>query len=137
MSNVTVEPNDVLFNITGVPVARCCVVAWCWVMSCLPESISTYVRPAKGVATSYYIMFTYCSTGNKAKLLEIGQSGSTREVINKQELKFFEIPMPDDNSLNKFGEIALCAYKNIQCNIKEIRLLEDMKSVLLAQLSSH
>lgn len=136
LSNVTVEPNDVLFNITGVSVARCCMVP----DDVLPARVNQHVmivRPAKGVAMSYYIMFTLCSAGNKAKLLGIGQSGSTREAINKQELESFEIPIPDDDSLNKFGEIALCVYKNIQCNVKEIRLLEDMKSVLLAQLSSH
>ena len=136
LSNVTVEPNDVLFNITGVSVARCCMVP----DDVLPARVNQHVmivRPAKGVAMSYYIMFTLCSAGNKAKLLGIGQSGSTREAINKQELESFEIPIPDDDSLNKFGEIALCAYKNIQCNVKEIRILEDMKSVLLAQLSSH
>ena len=136
LSNVTVEPNDVLFNITGVSVARCCMVP----DDVLPARVNQHVmivRPVKGVAMSYYIMFTLCSAGNKAKLLGIGQSGSTREAINKQELESFEIPIPDDDSLNKFGEIALCTYKNIQCNVKEIRLLEDMKSVLLAQLSSH
>lgn len=136
LSNVTVEPNDVLFNITGVSVARCCMVP----DDVLPARVNQHVmivRPAKGIAMSYYIMFTLCSASNKAKLLGIGQSGSTREAINKQELESFEIPIPDDDSLNKFGEIALCAYKNIQCNVKEIRLLEDMKSVLLAQLSSH
>lgn len=136
LSNVTVEPNDVLFNITGVSVARCCMVP----DDVLPARVNQHVmivRPVKGVAMSYYIMFTLCSASNKAKLLGIGQSGSTREAINKQELESFEIPIPDDDSLNKFGEIALCAYKNIQCNVKEIRLLEDMKSVLLAQLSSH
>ena len=136
LSNVTVEPNDVLFNITGVSVARCCMVP----DDVLPARVNQHVmivRPVKGVAMSYYIMFTLCSAGNKAKLLGIGQSGSTREAINKQELESFEILIPDDDSLNKFGEIALCAYKNIQCNVKEIRLLEDMKSVLLAQLSSH
>ena len=135
LSNVTVEPNDVLFNITGVSVARCCMVP----DDVLPARVNQHVmivRPAKGVAMSYYIMFTLCSAGNKAKLLGIGQSGSTREAINKQELESFEIPIPDDDSLNKFGEIALCAYKNIQCNVKEIRILEDMKSILLAQLSN-
>ena len=135
LSNVTVEPNDVLFNITGVSVARCCMVP----DDVLPARVNQHVmivRPAKGVAMSYYIMFTLCSAGNKAKLLGIGQSGSTREAINKQELESFEIPIPDDDSLNKFGEIALCAYKNIQCNVKEIRLLEDMKSVLLSRLSN-
>ena len=70
LSNVTVEPNDVLFNITGVSVARCCMVP----DDVLPARVNQHVmivRPAKGVAMSYYIMFTLCSAGNKAKLLGI------------------------------------------------------------------
>jgi|GEM_PF-5266949 len=94
------------------------------------------VRPIKGENMSYYIMFTLCSADNKAKLLGIGQSGSTREAINKQELESFEIPLPDDNALSKFGETANRVYEHIHCNVKEIHAIEKMKAVLLAQLSS-
>ncbi len=135
LSNVKIEQNDVLFNITGVSVARCCMVP----DDVLPARVNQHVmilRPIKGITMSYYIMFTLCSAYNKSKLLGIGQSGSTREAINKQELESFEIPIPDDQSLNRFGEIAKCTYKNIQCNVKEIQLLEDMKSIFLTQLSS-
>ena len=135
LANVTVEPNDVLFNITGVSVARCCMVP----DDVLPARVNQHVmivRPTKGENVSYYIMFTLCSADNKAKLLGIGQSGSTREAINKQELESFEIPLPDDNAINKFGEAAKRVYEHIHCNVKEIHVLEDVKTVLLAQLSS-
>lgn len=135
LANVTVKPNDVLFNITGVSVARCCMVP----DDVLPARVNQHVmivRPIKGENISYYIMFTLCSANNKAKLLGIGQSGSTREAINKQELESFEIPIPDDNALNKFGEAAKRVYDHIHCNVKEIHALEEMKTVLLAQLSS-
>ena len=135
LANVTVEQNDVLFNITGVSVARCCMVP----DNVLPARVNQHVmivRPIKGENMSYYIMFTLCSADNKAKLLGIGQSGSTREAINKQELESFEIPLPDDNALNKFGNAAKRVYKHIYCNVKEIHALEEIKTVLLAQLSS-
>lgn len=135
LSNVIVEPNDVLFNITGVSVARCCIVP----TDVLPARVNQHVmivRPHKGESMSYYIMFTLCSADNKAKLLGIGQSGSTREAINKQELESFEIPVPDDDSLNQFGSTAASIYRHISTNVKEVRSLDDMKKVLLAQLSS-
>lgn len=135
LANVTVEPNDVLFNITGVSVARCCMVP----NDVLPARVNQHVmiiRPIKGENMSYYIMFTLCSTDNKSKLLGIGQSGSTREAINKQELESFEIPLPDDNSTNKFGEAAKRVYEHIHRSIREIHALEEIKTVLLAQLSS-
>lgn len=135
LANVTVEPNDVLFNITGVSVARCCMVP----DDVLPARVNQHVmivRPIKGEAMSYYIMFTLCFADNKAKLLGIGQSGSTREAINKQELETYEIPLPDDTALNKFGKTAKCVYRHIQCSVKEIQVLEKMKTVLLTQLSN-
>jgi len=135
LANVTVEPNDVLFNITGVSVARCCMVP----DDVLPARVNQHVmiiRPIKGENMSYYIMFTLCSTDNKTKLLGIGQSGSTREAINKQELESFEIPLPDNNSINKFGEAAKHVYEHIHCSIREIHALEEIKTILLAQLSS-
>ena len=135
LANVIVEPNDVLFNITGVSVARCCMVP----SDVLPARVNQHVmivRPSMGEFMSYYIMFTLCSAENKAKLLGIGQSGSTREAINKQELESFEIPLPDDALVQNFGAAAKKMYNHIQTNVKEIHALDGMKKVLLAQLSS-
>lgn len=135
LSNVIIEPNDVLFNITGVSVARCCMVP----ADVLPARVNQHVmivRPIKGETMSYYVMFTLCSAENKAKLLGIGQSGSTREAINKQELESFEIPIPDDATLNQFGSAAKNVYEHIYANVKEMRTLNEMKTVLLTQLSS-
>lgn len=135
LANVIVEPNDVLFNITGVSVARCCMVP----SDVLPARVNQHVmivRPSMGEFMSYYIMFTLCSAENKAKLLGIGQSGSTREAINKQELESFEIPLPDDALVQNFGAAAKKMYNHIQTNVKEIHALDRMKKVLLAQLSS-
>lgn len=136
LANVIVKPNDVLFNITGVSVARCCMVP----ADVLPARVNQHVmivRPIMGETMSYYIMFTLCSIDNKTKLLGIGQSGSTREAINKQELESFEIPIPDETMLNQFGSLAKSLYENIYTNVKEIRVLNEMKTVLLVQLSSH
>lgn len=136
LANVIVELNDVLFNITGVSVARCCMVP----NDVLPARVNQHVmivRPIKGETMSYYIMFTLCSADNKAKLLGIGQSGSTREAINKQELESFEIPLPDDITLNQFGTAAKSVYERIHVNVKETLVLDEIKKVLLAQLSSH
>ncbi len=136
LTNVIVELNDVLFNITGVSVARCCMVP----NDVLPARVNQHVmivRPIKGETMSYYIMFTLCSADNKAKLLGIGQSGSTREAINKQELESFEIPLPDDITLNQFGTAAKSVYERIHANVKETLVLDEIKKVLLAQLSSH
>lgn len=56
LANVIVKPNDILFNITGVSVARCCMVP----DNVLPARVNQHVmiiRPIKGETMSYYIMF--------------------------------------------------------------------------------
>ena len=136
LANVEIQQADVLFNITGVSVTRCCVVP----DDVLPARVNQHVmiiRPYKGKNMSYYIMCTLCTSENKAKLLGIGQSGSTREAINKQELERFEIPVPSDEELERFGEIATKIYALIFSNTNEIRMLRDMKDTLLTKLSSY
>ena len=136
LANVEIQQADVLFNITGVSVTRCCVVP----DDVLPARVNQHVmiiRPYKGKNMSYYIMCTLCTSENKAKLLGIGQSGSTREAINKQELERFEIPVPSDEELERFGKIATKIYALIFSNTNEIRMLYDMKDTLLTKLSSY
>lgn len=136
LANVEIQQADVLFNITGVSVTRCCVVP----DDVLPARVNQHVmiiRPYKGKNMSYYIMCTLCTSENKAKLLGIGQSGSTREAINKQELERFEIPVPSDEELERFGEIATKIYALIFSNTNEIRMLCGMKDTLLTKLSSY
>ena len=136
LANVEIQQADVLFNITGVSVTRCCVVP----DDVLPARVNQHVmiiRPYKGKNMSYYIMCTLCTSENKAKLLGIGQSGSTREAINKQELESFEIPVPSDEKLESFGKIATKIYAFIFSNTNEIRMLCDMKDTLLTKLSSY
>ena len=133
LSNVIVHENDVLFNITGVSVTRCCMVP----PDVLPARVNQHVmilRPYAGKYMSYYILFTLCSSENKAKLLGIGQSGSTREAINKQEA--FQIPVPENGEIEAFGKIAESFYEQIHKNNREMFGLFALRETLLSLLSS-
>ena len=135
LSNVVVEENDVLFNITGVSVTRCCIVP----ADVLPARVNQHVmilRPNTAMPMSYYIMTTLCSAENKAKLLGIAQSGSTREAINKQEMESFSIPVPPTKEVQDFEIMARGLYKSVIRNTEEIMRLNVMQQLLLSQLSS-
>ena len=136
LSNVTVQTNDVLFNITGVSIARCCIVP----PDVLPARVNQHVmilRPYLGEYMSYYLMFTLCDSKYKSLLLGIGQSGSTREAINKQEMEAFTIPVPAISEINAFGTKAATSYSQIRNNDREIAVLLELQRILLSQLSSH
>lgn len=135
LSNVVVNAGDVLFNITGVSVARCCMVP----DDVLPARVNQHVmiiRPKMGKDMSYYIMATLCYSENKLKLLGIAQSGSTREAINKQEMEQFSISVPSDAAIHEFGTKAETLFSSISTNTNEIRQLLDMQELLLSRLSS-
>lgn len=135
LSNVVVEENDVLFNITGVSVTRCCIVP----ADVLPARVNQHVmilRPNTAMPISYYIMTTLCSAENKAKLLGIAQSGSTREAINKQEMESFSIPVPPTKDVQDFEIKARGLYESVIRNTEEIMRLNVMQQLLLSQLSS-
>lgn len=135
LSNVEVKANDVLFNITGVSVTRCCIVP----DDVLPARVNQHVmiiRPINGKDMSYYLMFALCEPENKNKLFGIAQSGSTREAINKQEMEQFQVLLPSDSQIAEFGNIAQKTYAKIKQNTAEIRKLSNMTSILLSQLSS-
>ena len=135
LSNVIVEENDVLFNITGVSVTRCCIVP----ADVLPARVNQHVmilRPNAALPMSYYIMTTLCSAENKAKLLGIAQSGSTREAINKQEMESFSIPVPPTKEVQDFEIKARGLYESVIRNTEEIMRLNVMQQLLLSQLSS-
>lgn len=135
LSNVVVEENDVLFNITGVSVTRCCIVP----ADVLPARVNQHVmilRPKTAMPMSYYIMTTLCSAENKAKLMGIAQSGSTREAINKQEMESFSIPVPPTKEVQNFEIKARGLYESVIRNTEEIMRLNVMQQLLLSQLSS-
>ena len=135
LSNVIVEENDVLFNITGVSVTRCCIVP----ADVLPARVNQHVmilRPKTAMPMSYYIMTTLCSAKNKGKLMGIAQSGSTREAINKQEMESFSIPVPPTKEVQDFEIKARGLYESVIRNTEEIMRLNVMQQLLLSQLSS-
>lgn len=93
LSNVNVEPHDVLLNITGASVTRCCTVPSC----VLPARVNQHVsilRPIKEVIDSQFLHYLLISPRVKARLLRAGEGGSTRQALTKGLLQEFEIEFP-------------------------------------------
>lgn len=92
LNNVIVEATDVLFNITGASVARCCVVDTKY----LPARVNQHVaiiRPNEKII-SKYLQLTLTSPTAKSQLLAVAGNSSTREAITKSQLENFKIPVP-------------------------------------------
>jgi len=133
--NVEVKENDILFNITGVSVARCCMVP----NNIVPARVNQHVmiiRPLYKLNILYYLQLNLCSTDSKNILLGISQSGSTREALTKSEIENFEILFPNEHVLLKFEHLMkqLFSYKNLKS--LENEKLNQIKDLLLAKLAT-
>lgn len=93
LSNVVVESDDVLLNITGASVARCCVAP----AEFLPARVNQHVsiiRPRKDEISSTFLQYLLISQTYKDRLLHTGEAGSTRQAITKAQIEDFVIEYP-------------------------------------------
>ena len=93
LNNVVLEKDDVLLNITGASVARCCMLD----NSVLPARVNQHVcilRPERSRLNCQYLMRFLTSEQTQQKLLNIAGAGATREAITKSEIEKFSIPLP-------------------------------------------
>jgi type I restriction enzyme, S subunit len=135
LKNVEVKENDILFNITGVSVARCCMVP----ENVLPARVNQHVmiiRPCKNLSISFYLLLNLCSTDSKNALLGISQSGSTREAITKTEIEEFEILVPKGTVLSKFESLMQSKFSYKDFKSKENQNLSELKDLLLSKLAT-
>ncbi len=132
LDGVTVNKRDILFNITGASVARCCMVP----DDILPARVNQHVmiiRP-KEYYMSYYLLCSLCSDEAKQSLLGMSQSGSTREAITKAEIEAFHIVVPSSELLIDFTLKMETLYDNIMLYKQENSKLTELQSLLLAKI---
>ena len=106
LKNVTVEKNDVLFNITGASVCRCTVVP----NDVLPARVNQHVsilRPIESKLNSTFLSNLLISENIKIQLLSVGSAGGAiMQAITKEQLEKFIIPVPPIDLQNRFAKLA-------------------------------
>ena len=131
LSNVVVEPHDVLLNITGASVARCCLAP----AEALPARVNQHVsiiRPIKGKLDSAFLHYLLISKSYKDRLLHTGEEGgSTRQAITKAQLQEFVVEYPESlpeqqrivGILDEAFEGIAAAKANAEKNLQNARAL--------------
>ncbi|MBB1338396.1 restriction endonuclease subunit S [Pseudoalteromonas sp. SR44-2] len=95
LSNVVVENNDVLLNITGASVARCCLAPEEYLPARVNQHVSI-IRADRTVISPAFLNFVLTSKYYKDQLLGIGEAGSTRQAITKTQIEEFEVSYPEN-----------------------------------------
>jgi type I restriction enzyme S subunit len=106
LRNVAVEKEDVLLNITGASVARCCIVP----ENVLPARVNQHVsilRFDRNLINPIYAVYLLTSTSFQSFLYNLSESKSaTREALTKDQLENIKIFVPSINLQNHFATIA-------------------------------
>jgi len=130
LSNVIVESGDVLFNITGASIARCCVVP----DSFLPARVNQHVailRPSKKNIISDFLCYLMTSRVYKDHLLGAGnKGGSTRQAITKSLLQNLNIAIPCYTDQINIVDIL----KSIESETRRLESIYQRKHTALAEL---
>ena len=132
LDGVIVKEKDILFNITGASVTRCCMVP----NNILPARVNQHVMiiRSKKDFMSYYLLCTLCSDEAKRTLLGMSQSGSTREAITKGEIESFKIIIPPTDLLKVYENQAEVIFAHADIHKQEYFKLAELQSLLLAKM---
>ena len=129
LRSVEVMPDDVLLNITGDSVARCCQV----VEDVLPARVNQHVaivRPQPEVLDARYLRYVLVSNEYQLRLLGMASAGATRPALTKTMIEELEIPLPPLPEQRRIAKILGDLDDKIELNRKMNETLEQMARAL-------
>ena len=115
LDGVTVSEGDVLINITGESVGRCCRVP----SSILPARVSQHVsiiRTKPNELDSVFLVGVLQSSKLQAKLHQLSSSGATRRALTKAHLENLEIVSPPFEEQRRIASMLGSLEELIQAN---------------------
>lgn len=128
LKNVEIIQGDVLLNITGDSVARCCIVP----SEILPARVNQHVaiiRPRKEELDNHYLL--YYLQHYKRQLLQIASAGATRNAITKAMIENLILPCPKSlDDQRRIASILSCLDRKIELNNKINADLEEMAQAI-------
>ncbi|WP_312764482.1 restriction endonuclease subunit S [Epilithonimonas sp.] len=125
LKNVIVQKNDILLNITGASVGRCCIVP----KEVLPARVNQHVsiiRVDEKKANPEYVLYILNSSSYKQGLLNLAETGATREALTKNDISNYYIPLPEIGIQNEIANLLSNYDQLIENNKKRIIILEQM-----------
>lgn len=135
LAGVTVESKDILLNITGASVARCCMAPERY----LPARVNQHVliiRVDPQRADPFLVHKAINSDERKRQLLSYAQKGSTREALTKEMMAGFDVRLPTEALMRQFGEIAAVSFREREVLALQNRKLRTARDLLLPRLMS-
>ena len=130
LDNVNIKENDVLINITGASVARCCIVPSYVIPARVNQHVS--VLRCSDMVNSIFLCYQITNDSYQNLLKKIGTSGgATREAITKKQIEDLEVILPPLELQNKFANFVRGTDKSKLAVKKSLEELEILKKSLM------
>ncbi|MFN9962757.1 MAG: restriction endonuclease subunit S, partial [Planctomycetota bacterium] len=129
LRNVEVKENDVLLNITGDSVARCCQVA----ADVLPARVNQHVaiiRPEPKALDARFLRYVLVSDEYQSQLLALASAGATRPALTKSMIEELEVPLPPLAEQKAIAAVLGALDDKIELNRRMNATLEAMARAL-------
>lgn len=133
LSNVEVQQDDVLINITGASILRTCVVD----PQVLPARVNQHVAiiRAKDGNAARYLHLHLLQPETKAYLMGLN-AGASREAVTKGHLESVPVIDPGGDLLRLFADTVAPLYAQSEQLSAQARTLEGLRDALLPKLLS-
>ena len=125
----TVEHQDVLLNITGDSVARCCQVD----PTVLPARVNQHVaiiRPRSSELDPRFLRYYLVSPRMQAQMLGWAHAGATRNALTKGMIESFKVPKPPIPVQHRIADVLGKLDDKIELNRRMNRTLEKMAAAI-------
>ena len=129
LRGVEVHQSDVLLNITGDSVARCCLVP----ESVLPARVNQHVaiiRPDPRSFDPRFLGYFLTSPQMQATMLSLAGSGGTRKALTKEMIQRFLVPNTPIPNQERIAGVLSVYDDLIENNWRRITLLEQAAGLL-------
>jgi len=129
LKNVELRSGDVLLNITGDSVARCCQVE----DAVLPARVNQHVaiiRPRMNELDARFLRYVLISPALQSHLLSLASAGATRNAITKAMIENLHVPIPPLPEQKRIAHILGTLDDKIELNRRMNATLEGMAQAL-------
>ena len=137
LKNVEIKLEDVLLNITGASITRCCLVP----SNVIPARVNQHVmiiRKKSNVVNSIFLNRLFLNDIYKQKLLHLGEAnGATRQALTKVQVESLKIILPPLELQNKFAT-RIEAIQKLKFEIeKSLKETENLYNSLMQKFFSN
>ena len=137
MGSSTVQPHDVLINITGASIGRVCIVP----DDMCPANVNQHVSIIRTGAelSPVYLSYVIARDDFQRHIMEI-QSGGTRQALTKSQIQRFPIPLPPLEEQKRITEMInqrmAFQERSKTAAMKQLDAIEALRPALLRQVFS-